>query len=129
MRAGFRLLSLMIVPLAVFAAAVPASHAGDRQVLRKALAKEPFKDLPGVRLPQKFDDEPKSVCTSHIARDRWADFDRAGRYRTGLGHRVYTCGVDGMDNVTIESTRQPDEVDWKKQKRYYKPWIDDGFDR
>lgn len=126
MRAGLRLLSMMIAPLAVFAVAIPASHAGDQQVLRRALAKEPFKDLPGVKLPQKLDDEPQSVCTSYIGRDYWADAGRKGGYRTGLSRRIYSCDVD---NVTIESTRQPDEVDWKKQKRYYKPWIDDGFDR
>lgn len=126
MRVGLRLLSLIMVPLGLLGMAALPVHAGDQQQLREALAKQPFKDLPGVRMPQKLDDEPRSVCTSYMGRDYWADAGRKGGYRTGLGRRIYRCDVD---DVTIESTRQPDEVDWKKQKRYYKPWIDDGFDR
>lgn len=123
------LLSLMLAALAASLFAdlpAPALARDDIQQLRKGLAKQPFKDLPGVRLPQKFDDPPATVCTSHIGHDYWA----MARSRTGyiprLTRRIYSCNVN---NVTIESTRRPDEVDWKKQQRYYKPWIDDGFDR
>lgn len=105
---------------------VPAFAKDDVQQLRKALAKQPFKDLPGVKLPQKFDDPPQTACTSYIGRDYWAMARTRSAYVPHLTRRIYRCDVD---DVTIESTRQPDEIDWKKQKRYYKPWIDDGFDR
>ena len=120
MRAGFRFSSLMIVLLSTLAAAPQVAFASDAQTIRKALAKQPFRDLPGVKLQQSLDDEPKTACTSSIRNPYW------GPGRGRLGRRVYSCDID---NVTVESTRQPDEVDWKKQKRYYKPWIDDGFDR
>jgi hypothetical protein len=122
-----RLLISVLALLPLLSTSLPASAwAGNADTIRRALAKQPFKDLPGVKLPQATDDEPKTVCTSRIGRDSWDN----GRSRTGyvprLSRRIYSCDVD---NVTIESTKRPDEVDWKKQKRYYKPWIDDGFDR
>jgi hypothetical protein len=122
-----RYLVFLVVALSGLAALPAAGLASDAQTPRKALAGEPFKDLPGVKLPQTQDDEPKTVCTSYIGRD-YSDgaYYRKGGYVPGLSRRIYRCNVD---NVTVESTRQPDEVDWKKQKRYYKPWIDDGFDR
>jgi hypothetical protein len=127
MRAGFRFLPLLAAAALALAALPQASAAGDAQTIRKALAREPFRDLPGVKLPQKLDDEPQTVCTSYIGRNFWAGtYTRKGGYIPGLSRRIYRCDVD---NVTVESTRQPDEIDWKKQKRYYKPWIDDGFDR
>jgi hypothetical protein len=104
----------------------PAIAKDDVLQLRKALAKQPFKDLPGVRLPQKFDDPPQTACSSYISRDYWALAQTKSAYVPRLTRRIYRCDVN---NVVIESTRQPDEIDWKKQKRYYKPWIDDGFDR
>lgn len=116
---------MILLPL--FLADAPrAAFADDTQKIRQALQKQPFRDLPGVKLPQKLDDEPATACTSYIGRDYWTDGSSKGSYRTRLGRRIYRCDVD---NITIESTKQPDEVDWKKQKRYYKPWIDDGFDR
>lgn len=102
------------------------AFAGDRDRLRNALSGEPFKDLPGVKLPQAEDDGPKTVCTSTIVRDRSDAGNRPGGSRTGLGRRVYNCEVDG---VAVGSPKRPDEVDWKKRKRYYKPWVGDGFDR
>lgn len=127
MRAGFRFLSLLILAPLTLSALPQPGVAGDTQVLRKALAKEPFKDLPGVKLPQKLDDEPKSVCSSYFGRAYWGgSYTRRGGYIPGLNRRIYSCKVD---DITVESTKQPNEVDWKKQKRYYKPWIDDGFDR
>jgi hypothetical protein len=126
-RAGFRCLPLLILAPLVFSALPRASLASDTQTIRKALARQPFKDLPGVKLPQKFDDGPKTVCTSYIGRNFWSGtYTRKSGYIPGLSRRIYRCDID---NVTVESTRQPDEIDWKKQKRYYKPWIDDGFDR
>lgn len=118
MRAVFQ--SLIIVPLVALTFMPQMTLANDAETIREALAKEPFRDLPGVKLPQKLDDEPQTACTSSIRRLYW-DWPRAR-----LSRRVYRCEVD---NVTVESTKQPDEVDWKKQKRYYKPWIGDGFDR
>ena len=94
--------------------------------LREALAHEPFKDLPGVKLPQRTDEQPKTVCTSSIAPDRSYSENRVGGYRPGLGCRVWNCDVGGVE---VMSPNQPDETDWKKQKRYYKPWVNDGFDR
>jgi hypothetical protein len=127
MRAGFRLFSLLISAALISSILPQTSSASDTQTIRKSLAKQPFKDLPGVKLPQKFDDGPKSVCTSYIGRNYWdGSYTRRGGYIPGLSRRIYSCKVD---DITVESTRQPDEVDWKKQKRYYKPWIDDGFDR
>lgn len=124
--AAFRFLLLTILSLPVLTAGPGAAVASDTQKIRQALAKEPFRDLPGVKLPQKLDDEPATACTSYIGRDYWAGaYDKSG-YRSRLSRRIYRCDVD---NVTIESSKRPDEVDWKKQKRYYKPWIDDGFDR
>jgi hypothetical protein len=123
MRAGFRFLSFML--LLTLGAAVPqVAVASDAQTIRKALAKDPFRDLPGVKLQQAQDDEPPAACTSSFKRPYWGPVRRG--YQNGLTQRVYRCDVD---NVTVESTKQPDEIDWKKQKRYYKPWIDDGFDR
>jgi hypothetical protein len=126
-RAGFRFFLVLVSASLAFSASPRASLASDAQTIRKALAKEPFKDLPGVKLPQKLDDEPQTVCSSYIGRSFWSGtYTRKGGYIAGLGRRIYRCNVD---DVTVESTKQPDEIDWKKQKRYYKPWIDDGFDR
>lgn len=125
MRSIFPVLSLVALTFAVLAMPPGNAFANDRQKIREALARQPFRDLPGVKLPQKVDDEPQTVCTSRIGRDFWGE-ERTGAYVPRLTRRIYSCDVD---NVTIESTRRPDEIDWKKQKRYYKPWIDDGFDR
>lgn len=127
MRFALYLFLLMVLSASFLADRPMPAQANDNvEQLRKALAKQPFKDLPGVKLPQKLDDPPESVCTSYIGRDYWAMARTRGAYVPNLTRRVYRCDVD---NITIESTKQPDEVDWKKQKRYYKPWIDDGFDR
>lgn len=72
MRAGFRFISLSVSALLIFSALPQTGFAGDRQTIRTSPAKEPFKDLPGVKLPQKSDDEPKSVCTSYIGQNFWA---------------------------------------------------------
>jgi hypothetical protein len=112
----------------IVAGAPHSAFASDEQTIARALAKQPFRDLPGVKLQQSTDDEPKTVCTSHIGRDRWdGTYNNRRGYRSGLTRRIYDCDID--TNVTVESSKRPDEVDWKKQKRYYKPWIDDGFDR
>lgn len=127
MRSVSRYLVFLVLASPGLAALPQASFASDAQTIGNALARQPFKDLPGVKLPQKLDDEPQTVCTSYIGRV-YSDgaYYRKGGYVPGLSRRIYRCDVD---NVTVESTRQPDEIDWKKQKRYYKPWIDDGFDR
>lgn len=82
--------------------------------------KDPFKDLPGVKAPQQDPNSDAAACTSRIERA----FPRDWHSRDGLGHRVYRCD---MGNITIESDKRPDEIDWRKQKNYYKPWIRDGY--
>ncbi len=128
MRAGLLSLSLTMLVFLIAAGVPQSAFASDAETIARALAKQPFRDLPGVKLPQATDDEPKTVCTSYIGRDRWdSTLNNSRGYRSGLSRRIYNCDIG--DNVTVESTKRPDEVDWKKQKRYYKPWIDDGFDR
>ncbi|MDB5526223.1 MAG: hypothetical protein JWM58_3986 [Rhizobium sp.] len=118
MRAVF--LSLILLLSMVFTAPPQMAFASDARTIRKSLSTEPFRDLPGVKLPQKDDSQARTACTSSVERQR------PTRWRNGLGYRVYRCETEVF---TYESTKEPDEVDWKKQKRYYKPWIDDGFDR
>lgn len=88
----------------------------------KVAPKDAFKDLPGVKEPQRDPDAETTVCDSRIERSSvfW-------NRRNGLGRRVYDCDLGGA--ITVQSTKQPDEIDWRKQKNYYKPWIGDGFDR
>ena len=130
-RAGFPTSILIMLGFLIVAGVPHQAFASDEQTLAKALAKQPFRDLPGVKQQQSNDDEPNTVCSSYIGRERWGyvydNNDRRRGYRTGLSRRIYDC--DTGNNVTVESSKRPDEVDWKKQKRYYKPWIDDGFDR
>jgi hypothetical protein len=85
----------------------------------EARDKTPYKDLPGVKVPGS-EKQAQTLCTSRIERQR------PSRWRNGLGYRVYRCETEIF---TFKSTRPPNEVDWKKRQRYYKPWMDDGFDR
>jgi hypothetical protein len=115
MRIGFW---FTVVVLALSAAGLPSSSAdaGDRH-LGKALAKEPFSDLPGVKAPSR-DSQTNTVCTSSVERQR------PTRWRNGLGYRVYRCDTEIF---TFESNRPPNEIDWRKQQNRSKPWITDGF--
>lgn len=79
---------------------------------------EPYKDLPGVKVPKQIDKQARANCRSHIE-ERWPTY-----WRNGLNYRVYECGDDG---ITAKSTRPPDEIDWQKRQEYYKPWTSDGF--
>lgn len=80
---------------------------------------EPYRDLPGVKVPKQIDKQARANCSSHIE-EQWPTYLRNGR----LNYRVYECG-DG--NVTVKSTRPPNEIDWQKRQEYYKPWTSDGF--
>jgi hypothetical protein len=104
-------LPVLVLAILIGADAVSVARANDAT---------PYKNLPGVKVPgsEKLTLEP---CTSSIERSYWTD-----PWRNRLARRVYRCEVD---NVTVESTRQPNEIDWKKRHEYYKPWTSDGFDR
>jgi hypothetical protein len=129
MRAGIKMSCLIVLSLLVPAVAHQPANAGDKDKIRKSLArktflaKDPFKDLPGVKLPQKLPDEPATVCNSRIERRHWPDEP------SRLGRRVYSCDLEGVDNIVIQSTRRPNEIEYQKWKNYYKPWVGDGFDR
>jgi len=109
MRHGWRFCTLILIGL-IGASLVSTVEARDRT---------PYKDLPGVKVPGS-ETQAGAACTSRIRRPYW------GSRHTRLSRRVYRCEVE---NVIIESTRPPDEIDWKKRQRYYKPWMADGFDR
>lgn len=109
MRHGWRIVIVMAVAL-VGLSLVSTVEARD---------KTPYKDLPGVKVPGS-EKQAQTICTSSIERQR------PTRWRSGLGYRVYRCETEIFSS---ESTRPPNEIDWKKRQRYYKPWMDDGFDR
>jgi len=100
---------LPLVMLAGVALPLAAAAAGD----------EPFRDLPGVKMPRQERPEDRTVCTSYM------DSRDPGRWRrTGLAKRVYTCETEPFE---VRSYRPPNEIEWQKRKNYYKPWITDGF--
>lgn len=109
MRHGWRFCTLFLVAL-LGTSVFSLTMAGD---------KPPFKDLPGVKVPGS-ETKTQTICTSSIERQR------PTRWRNGLGYRVYRCETEIFSS---ESTRPPNEIDWKKRQRYFKPWMDDGFDR
>ena len=109
---------LLVLALAM---APTGLSAGQRSHLTP-FPQDAYKDLPGVKKPQSDPDASQSVCESRIERT-----SRYWRARNRLGQRVYSCALG--ENVVVKSNRQPDEIDWRKQKNYYKPWIGDGFDR
>ena len=109
MRQDGRFASVMAVAL-ICASLVSAVEARD---------KTPYKDLPGVKVPGS-EKQTQTLCTSSI------ETQRPARWRNGLGYRVYRCETDIFE---FQGTRPPNEIDWKKRQRYYRPWMDDGFDR
>ena len=105
-----KLLFIVSTAFALLAASAFAPAAAD--------SREPYKDLPGVKLPKQIDKQARPNCSSHIE-ERWP-----ARWRNGLNYRVYECDDGG---ITARSTRPPDEIDWQKRQQYYKPWTSDGF--
>lgn len=78
-----------------------------------AVAKDDFKNLPGVRDPAKIKEEPLDIaCTSRLER-RWpSQFPE----RNGLAHRTYRCD---QGRLTIGSGRPPNLIEYRKFKQYY----------
>ena len=103
---------LFLAASAVLALLIPAALAPPAE------SREPYKDLPGVKVPKQIDKQESADCTSHFERQWPTD------WRNGLSYRVYECENGG---VTARSTRPPDEMDWQKRQQYYKPWTSDGF--
>ena len=102
----------------LFAGAISGDASARDQKLRPLTPRDEYKNLPGVKKPMRDDQATRTVCTSSIERQH------PTRWRNGLGYRVYRCETEIF---TIESNRPPDEIDWRKRRNYYKPWIRDGF--
>ena len=72
---------------------------------------DPFKDLPGVKLPQaEGTPEPQMNCTSQLERQQ------ATRNRNGLAYRTYSCD---LGRVRMGSSEPPNEIEYKKSRDHY----------
>jgi hypothetical protein len=78
-----------------------------------AVAKDDFRNLPGVHDPAKMKDEPLDIaCTSRLER-RWpSGFPE----RNGLAYRTYRCE---QGRLTIGSGSPPNLIEYRKYKQYY----------
>lgn len=98
--------ALLALTLGLFLQPVPAVSGSVEYA--QARRKDPFKDLPGVQVPE---DELKAkiVCRTKLR------YVRDGRYGRRYPLRVYVCR-DG--NIIYQGTTPPMEYDWRHYKQH-----------
>jgi len=75
---------------------------------------DPYKDLPGVQDPANARKaETDVVCTSQLVRQRPIS---PTFKRNGLAYRAYSCNYG---QVKVGSSRQPNEIEYRKFKEHY----------
>jgi hypothetical protein len=76
-----------------------------------AMAKDDFKNLPGVHDPAKMKERPiDTVCTSQL------EWQRPAPGRNGLAYRTYKCRYG---KAWVGSSRPPNLIEYRKYKNYY----------